>query len=123
METRFANNNSVAEINGTDYNPLKASNILVVEDNYLVKNQTIGNASDGNYTLYLLGSNNTYMAVLMSNELVDSMFTRLYLLGGNGQDIFTQVHMANGVSLWRVNFNNTVAGGGSGSSSGNNTTG
>lgn len=123
VETRFANNNSVAEINGTDYNPLKASNILVVEDNYLVKNQTIGNASDGNYTLYLLGSNNTYMAVLMSNELVDSMFTRLYLLGGNGQDIFTQVHMANGVSLWRVNFNNTVAGGGSGSSSGNNTTG
>ena len=123
VETRFANNNSVAEINGTDYNPLKASNILVVEDNYLVKNQTIGNASDGNYTLYLLGSNNTYMAVLMSNELVDSMFTRLYLLGSNGQDIFTQVHMANGVSLWRVNFNNTVAGGGSGSSSGNNTTG
>ncbi|MGN1185972.1 MAG: hypothetical protein ACI4RQ_03135, partial [Methanobrevibacter wolinii] len=38
-----------------------------------------------------------------------------YLFGGNGQDIFTQVHMENGVSLWRVNFNNTVAGGGSGS--------
>jgi dolichyl-diphosphooligosaccharide--protein glycosyltransferase len=123
VETRFANNNSIANINGTEYNPLKASNILVVEDNYLVKNQTISNGTDGNYTLYLLGSNNTYMAVLMSNELVDSMFTRLYLLGGNGQDIFTQVHMANGVSLWKVNFNNTVAGGGSGSSQSNNTTG
>ena len=49
----------------------------------------------------------------MSNELENSMFTRLYLEGGFNQDIFTQVHMDNGVSLWQVNFNNTIAGGGS----------
>ena len=52
----------------------------------------------------------------MSNELSNSMFTRMYLLGGAGQNIFENVHMENGVMLFNVNFNNTVAGGASGSS-------
>lgn len=111
IESKFANNGSEVKLNGSTYNPLKASNILVIEDGYLVKNESIKGASEGNYTLYVFGYNGTYNAVLMSNELVDSMFTRLYLLGGYGQDVFTQVHMANGVSLWKVNFENTAAGG------------
>lgn len=115
IETKFTNNNTTANINGSNYNPLMASKLFVVEDNYLVKNESIKGCEDGNYTLYILGYNNTYSAVVFNNELTNSMFTRLYLFGGNGQDIFTQVHMENGVSLWRVNFNNTVAGGGSGS--------
>lgn len=117
VRTKFISNNTTANINGSDYNPLMASHLYVVEDNYLLKNESIKGCEDGNYTLYILGYNNTYSAVLFNNELTDSMFTRLYLFGGNGQDIFTQVHMENGVSLWRVNFNNTVAGGGSGSNS------
>ena len=57
-----------------------------------------------------MGKKNKYTPILISNKLANSMFTKLYLLGGAGQDIFTNVHTEEGVMLWQVNFNNTVAG-------------
>ena len=109
-------NGTQIKINGSDYNPLNASRLLVVENGYIVKNETIPGSGNSNYTIFLMGEGNVYTPILMSNKLENSMFTRLYLLGGANQDIFTMVHMENGVSLWKVNFNNTVAGGGSGTS-------
>jgi asparagine N-glycosylation enzyme membrane subunit Stt3 len=107
VQAVFDNNNTTVSINGTNYNPLKASNVMVIEDNYLTKNETIHGATDGNYTLFILGNNNTYNAILIDNKLVDSMFTRLFLLGGNGQNQFQMIHMESGVSLWKVNNNAT----------------
>ncbi|MDO5848538.1 MAG: STT3 domain-containing protein [Methanobrevibacter sp.] len=98
------------KVNDSVYNPLNASHLIVIENNQMMKNQTISGV-DGNYTIFLMAEGNSYTPILMSNILRDSMFTRLYLEGGYNQDIFTQVHMENGVSLWQVNFNNTVAGG------------
>lgn len=106
-------NGEPLKINDTDYNPLNISKMIVFEDGYLTKNESVGDVKNANYTLYLMGEGNTYTPILMSNELENAMFTRLYLEGGINQDIFTQVHMDNGVSLWQVNFNNTVAGGAS----------
>ena len=103
-------------VNDTVYNPLKASNIILVEDNIIMKNESIKGCEDGNFTLFIMGNENQYTPILMSNDLVNSMFTRLYLYGGAGQDIFTQVHSENGVMLFKVNFENTVAGGSSGNS-------
>lgn len=109
------------KINDTDYNPLNISHIIVIEDGYIMKNESVGNVKDANFTLFLMGNENQYTPILMSNELRNSMFTQLYLLGGAGQDIFENVHVENGVMLFNVNFDNTVAGGGSGSSSTNTT--
>lgn len=109
-------NNSKININGTEFNPLKIGKQIIVEDGYVVKNETIPGAEDANYTLFLVGYNDTYTPILMSNELENSMFTRLFLLGGGNQNIFTCVHTESGISLWQVNFNNTVAGGASGTS-------
>ena len=97
-------------VNDTLYNPLNISNMMVVEDGYLVKNESVGNVKNANYTLFLIGQDNQYTPILMSNELANSMFTRLYLFGGSGQDIFEQVHSEQGVLLFKVNFNNTAAG-------------
>ena len=109
-------------INNTTYNPLNISHIIVIEDGYVMKNESVGNVKDANFTLFLMGSQNQYTPILISNELSNSMFTQLYLLGGAGQNIFENVHVENGVMLFNVNFNNTVAGGGgSGSSSSNST--
>ena len=108
-------NNSEIILNGTPYNPLNISNIMVIEDGYLVKNESVGNVPNANYTLFLMGEKNVYTPILIDNKLSNSMFTQLYLLGGANQNTFTMVHMENGVSLWKVNFENTVAGGGSGS--------
>ena len=119
IETTYASNGSQIMINGSEYNPLNASRLVIVEDGQIVKNESI-NGSNGNYTLFLMGVGNTYTPIIMSNILENSMFTRLYLEGGFGQNIFTQVHSEEGVSLWQVNFNNTAAGGASTSTNSTN---
>ncbi len=107
-------NNSAIILNGTPYNPLNISHMIVIEDGYLVKNESVGDVKNANYTLFLMGEKNKYTPILMDNKLSNSMFTQLYLLGGSNQNIYEMVHMENGVSLWKINFNNTVAGGGPG---------
>ena len=107
-------NNSEIILNGSAYNPLNISNIMVIENGYLVKNESVGDVKDANYTLFLMGENNTYTPILIHNKLANSMFTQLYLLGGANQNVYEMVHMENGVSLWKIHFENTVAGGGAG---------
>ena len=101
MTAVWDKNGSKIELNGTEYNPLKASNLIAIEDGYLTVNKTLD--KDGNYTLYVIGSGNDYTAILMDNELRDSVFTRLFLLGGAGQDTFTLTNMQEGVSTWSIN--------------------
>ena len=110
VESVYTDSGEPIEVNGSEYNPLKASHIILIEDGYIMKNESIKGADDGNYTLFIMGQDNAYTPILMSNELQNSMFTRLYLLGGAGQDIFEPVHAENGVMLFNVNFNNTKAG-------------
>ena len=116
VESVYTSNGSQIKVNGSDYNPLKASNLILIEDGYIMKNESIKNASDGNFTLFIMGQDNQYTPILMSNELSNSMFTQLYLMGGANQNIFENVHMENGVMLFKVNFENTVAGGSSSNS-------
>ena len=97
-------------VNDTPYNPLNISNIVVIEDGYIMKNESVGDVKDANYTMLLLGYDNQYTPILMSNELTNSMFTKLYLYGGAGQDIFENVHTESGVMLFKVNFDKTKAG-------------
>ena len=101
MTAVWDKNGSKIELNGTEYNPLKASNLIAIEDGYLTVNKTLDKG--GNYTLYVIGSGNDYTAILMDNELRDSVFTRLFLLGGAGQDTFTLTNMQEGVSTWSIN--------------------
>ncbi|WP_407432183.1 STT3 domain-containing protein [Methanobrevibacter sp.] len=113
-------NNSEIILNGTPYNPLNISNIMVIENGYLVKNESVGDVKNANYTLFLMGENNTYTPILIHNKLANSMFTQLYLLGGANQDVYTMVHMENGVSLWKINFDK-IGGGNSPTNTTNNT--
>ncbi len=119
-EALSAYNNSEIILNGTPYNPLNISNIMVIENGYLVKNESVGDVKNANYTLFLMGENNTYTPILIHNKLANSMFTKLYLLGGANQDVYTMVHMENGVSLWKVNFDK-IGGGTSPTNTTNNT--
>lgn len=100
MNAVWDKNGSKIDLNGTEYNPLKASNLICIEDGYLTANTTLD--KNGNYTLYLLGSGNDYTAILMDNTLKDSVFTRLFLLGGIGQDTFELSNMQDGVSVWTI---------------------
>lgn len=109
VESVYTDTGKPIEVNGSEYNPLKASKLILIENGYVMKNESIKGASDGNYTLFVMAQNNEYTPILMSNELTDSMFTKLYLLGGSGQKIFEPVHTESGVMLFKVNFNNTKA--------------
>ena len=117
----YTENGEQIMVNDTPYNPLNISNIVVIEDGYITKNESVGEVKDANFTLLLMGNDNKYTPILISNELSNSMFTQLYLLGGAGQDIFENVHAENGVLLFNVNFDKTVAGGATGDSTGNAT--
>lgn len=44
----------------------------------------------------------------MSKELENAMFTKLFILGGFGQDSFEMVHMDDGISLWKISGYNTL---------------
>ena len=100
MEAVWAKNGSKVDINGTEINPLKASHLIAIENNYLTVNKTLD--KNANYTLYLLGSGDDYTAILMDDVLKDSVFTRLFLLGGIGQDTFELSNMQDGVSVWTL---------------------
>ena len=107
VESVYTDSGEPIEVNGTEYNPLKASRLILIEDGYIMKNESIKGASDGNYTIFIMGQDNEYTPILIDNKLENSMFTRLYLLGGAGQDVFEPVHAENGVMLYKVNFNST----------------
>lgn len=110
VESVYTENGEPIKVNGSDYNPLKASRLIVIENGYLMKNESIKGASDGNYTLFIMGQDDGYTPILIDKHLENSMFTKLYLMGGSGQNIFEPVHAENGVMLFNVNFNNTKAG-------------
>ena len=78
--------------------------VFYCQNNQIMKNESIKGAEKGNFTIFLVGNNNEYTPFLISNELVNSMFTRLYLMGGAGQNQFTLVHSEPGVMLFKVNF-------------------
>lgn len=102
----FANGTPVKTQNNTSFNPFTVNRLVIIEDNMLVKNETVNES--GNYTLLVMANNGTYTSVIMSKELENSMFTKLFILGGFGQDSFEMVHMDDGISLWKISGYNTL---------------
>lgn len=100
-EVVYENNGSkVMTQNNTEYNPFALYSQLIIEDNIIWKNETVN--SSGNYSVFVIGNNETYTSIIMSKELENAMFTKLFILGGFGQDTYELVNMENGVSLWQI---------------------
>ncbi|MCL2115732.1 MAG: dolichyl-diphosphooligosaccharide--protein glycosyltransferase subunit STT3 [Methanobrevibacter sp.] len=108
---RYANNGSeIVFPNGTVAKPIigdeevKISTLFMVEDDILTKNETLN--EDGNHALFVFGYDGVYTSILMSKDLENSMFTKLYILGGFGQDTYELVHAeadpSMRVLLWKI---------------------
>ena len=107
-----AQNGVVAQINGTQitagfvYNQNNQTQILaphkliVIKNNQIVMNQIVSSQSP--ISILLTMDNNSYLAVAMSKELEDSMFTRLYFENGAGLSKFKFAHSVGGYMAWNV---------------------
>lgn len=108
-----AQNGVVGQINGTQitaYFAYSQNNqtqlmtphkLIVIKNNKIVMNQIVSNQSP--ISILLSVDNNSYLAVAMSKELEDSMFTRMYFEGGTGLSRFKFAHSVGGDTVWNVN--------------------
>jgi asparagine N-glycosylation enzyme membrane subunit Stt3 len=103
-------NNITAGIQYTQYNQtqiLEPYKLIVVQNGSVALSQTISNESS--FDIVLINENNTEIAVAMSKELENSMFTRLFLMNGTGLSRFKFVHKDGGIldpygtMVWKVN--------------------
>jgi len=108
-----AQNGVVAQINGTQITAgfaytqnnqtqiLAPHKLIVIKNNQIVMNQLVSNQSP--VSILLTMDSNSCLAVAMSKELENSMFTRLYFENGAGLSRFKFVHSIGGDMLWNVN--------------------
>ncbi len=74
---------------------------LILINNNTVTQQIVSNSSQ--YSIIIINENNSYIAVAMNKELEDSMFTRLFFMGGAGLTQFKPLYGQPGVMVWGVN--------------------
>lgn len=78
----------------------KPHKLIVMQNNTITQNETISDS--GVYSIILVNNNGTYMTYVMNKELENSMFTKLYILRGQGITQFTLDYEQPGVMVWKV---------------------
>ena len=91
-------NATIAIGNNRTVQRIKPHKLVIIEGNLLVRDEVVD--SNAQLSLIVLGSNNQYTTVIMNRELEDSIFTKLFLLGGFNQTSFRFLHQEPGVLLW-----------------------
>ncbi|MDR2624621.1 MAG: dolichyl-diphosphooligosaccharide--protein glycosyltransferase subunit STT3 [Methanobrevibacter sp.] len=92
--------------NGSEFKPqfnnreVLISDAKVVEDGNLTVDKTLNESGD--YSLLIIGDGGVYQSILMHKDLLNSMFTKLYLMNGANQSSFENVGKDVGVSLWKI---------------------
>ncbi|ADP76980.1 Oligosaccharyl transferase STT3 subunit [Methanothermus fervidus DSM 2088] len=93
------------EINATilmgtkgNLNEVKPHKLVIIEGNRVVKNEIVD--KDSNYGLVVIGQGGSYVTIVMDKQLEDSVFTKLFILGGFNQTTFKYLHSEPGVSIW-----------------------
>lgn len=77
-------------------------NKLTVVNNGNVTQTTVSNSSK--FSIILFQQNNKYESFIISKELDDSIFMKLYIFGGEGLTHFKQLYKETGVVVWSVNY-------------------
>jgi len=90
----------LAGVQGNNTLVVKPHKLIVVQNNNITQNDIV--SADSPYSIIIVNTNGTYMTYLMNKELEDSMFTKLYLLRGQGITKFTLEHEESGVMVWKV---------------------
>lgn len=91
-------NATIAVGNNMTVQKINPHKLTIIEGDLLVKNEVVD--SDAQLSLIVIGSGNQYTTIIMNRELEDSVFTKLFLLGGFNQTSFKFLHQEPGVMLW-----------------------
>lgn len=83
---------------GNDTLLIKPHKLIVVQDNKTTQDAVINNESQ--FSIVFIRDGDTYLTVVMNRELEDAMFTRLYLLKGQGLNMFKMAYEKPGVMVW-----------------------
>jgi dolichyl-diphosphooligosaccharide--protein glycosyltransferase len=92
--------NSTAGILTNESSMVLAHRLMIVSNGTLVKDQLVSNQSM--FSVMVLQEGDAYYTLAMNRELEDSMFTRLFLLQGEGLTRFTPAFTQSGVIVWNV---------------------
>jgi dolichyl-phosphooligosaccharide-protein glycotransferase len=94
-------NNMVSDLqSGSNSSMVLKPYELMVVNNGIMTTQIVSNSSQ--FSILVLRENSTYVTVAMTRGLEDSMFTRLYFLGGTGLTHFNMTYAQPGVMVWKV---------------------
>lgn len=72
--------------------------LIVIQGNNVTQNEIVSNSSE--ISIIINDQNGTYNTIVMNRELEDSMFTKLYLLGGMNVTQYKPVYGQPGVIVW-----------------------
>lgn len=86
--------------NGNSSLVLKPHKLIVVQDKTITQNQVV--SADSQFSIAIIKDGESYMTVVFNKELEDSMFTRMYLLRGQGLSKFNLAYEQQGVMVWNV---------------------
>lgn len=100
MSTSELINQLIAGLQGNSTMVIKPHRLIVVKDNNITQNDIVSN--DSIYSVVIVNNNGSYITYLMNKELEDSMFTKLYILRGQGVTQFTLNYEQPGVLVWKV---------------------
>lgn len=94
-------NNMVSDLqSGSNSSMVLKPYELMVVNNGIMTTQIVSNSSQ--FSILVLRENSTYVTVAMTRGLEDSMFTKLYFLGGTGLTHFNMTYAQPGVMVWKV---------------------
>ncbi|MDD1764362.1 MAG: dolichyl-diphosphooligosaccharide--protein glycosyltransferase subunit STT3 [Methanobacteriaceae archaeon] len=79
---------------------IKPHKLIVMADGNITQDQVVSNESQ--FSIVFIKEGDTFMTVVMNRELEDAMFTRLYLLKGQGLAQFRLAYQQPGVMVWTV---------------------
>jgi dolichyl-diphosphooligosaccharide--protein glycosyltransferase len=91
-------NASIIVGENTTFQSINPHKLIIIQGNRLAVNEIV--EENSTLSLLVIGENGTYTTVIMDKALEDSMFTKLFLMGGFNQTSFKFIHQEPGVVLW-----------------------
>ncbi len=91
-------NQLVSGLQGNSSLVIKPHRLVVIQNNNVTQNDIVSDSSQ--ISIIINDQNGTYDTIVMNRELEDSMFTKLYLLGGMGITQYKMLYGQPGVIVW-----------------------